>query len=524
MKLQRMTFWLGCLVLQFALLSSIASGQTLDQQGFITNLYRGYFNRYPSPAELNEWMGWFARGATANDIHASFIGSEEYFNRHNRNPTSWINGVFATVTTRNPSPQEFSNWLQRYQILNQDRRRWGLDFLNTYGNRRPNDGWTSTPSQPSATPEARLVTDSRGLRDWINREAPGYQGAVVRMQANSLVTAAVQFEAAYRNLNQNPTAAQAAYRDVQASMTGVETSLRNFPGATNSRLYAANVSRDVNELGQQLNLGGTTVRPPGTIYPPALYPPIGSNPPPSANRTLNDTEAAQLNTLSYELSRELRSLYYLLRGFSQTDYRYRSLASDIQWYTSLADDFRSLVYVGSDRRAVRQSIRNLRDRGEPLGQRIQNSPVDVRVTQSWYQISSTLEQMAAVLGGRYGEPVYTPDNSFANRNQLLTEIDRASAECDGLLIAYNPYLLYGGSVQELLNNLRNLKNSLAVLRASTLNGGNVNQLRTNASAVTFAYRNVNRSWQNASAQIGVADSADLIALSDTITRINNLLR
>jgi len=48
-----------------------------DRGAFIVSLYREYYQRVPSQGEVNEWLGWLQRGSSYDDVHASFIGSDE---------------------------------------------------------------------------------------------------------------------------------------------------------------------------------------------------------------------------------------------------------------------------------------------------------------------------------------------------------------------------------------------------------------------------------------------------------------
>ncbi|MFN9917819.1 MAG: DUF4214 domain-containing protein, partial [Pirellulaceae bacterium] len=70
---------------------SVVSAQRFDNRDFITQLYREYYQRVPTSQELNVWLSGMQRGDSPLDVHASFIGSDEYFERCGLNSNTWLN-------------------------------------------------------------------------------------------------------------------------------------------------------------------------------------------------------------------------------------------------------------------------------------------------------------------------------------------------------------------------------------------------------------------------------------------------
>lgn len=151
--------------------ATLLQGQTASQQEYFRGLYRAYYERNPSVAELSEWVSWFRRGSSAEEVHASFLFSEEFFNRVNRNSDRSLNSVFQIVVGRRPTAQELNYWKQRFLALRQDRRAFGLEVLNSMGNHRPGSG--SIGSSSSMDSLARqLSSQVRHLRNAVNQELP----------------------------------------------------------------------------------------------------------------------------------------------------------------------------------------------------------------------------------------------------------------------------------------------------------------------------------------------------------------
>ncbi len=511
MKWQRSILILLMMLSPFVL-PAISLGQTVDQRNFIISMYQEYFQRNPSEANIREWASWFNRGSSVSDLHASFIGSEEYFNKHNRNTTSWLNGMFATVTNRNPTPQELQYWTLRLSQLRFDRRALAKEFLRLHDGQRPPNGWLpQQPNPPSSNITGKLLENSRLLRANVDREVYGYSGNLIRLQVNSLSTAAINFQTAYLNVSRDPARARSAYGALQSAMIGVDSGLRGFPGATNSRLYASNMSQLIRQIGRDMNWTSGSVRPPGANQPPSYYPPA------TGNNNLTKNEATRAYPIAARLGTDVRDLYYLVRSLAMVDYRYRGLATDIEWFSSKSDDLRGMIYFAAPRRPIRQSLNRLERRRASITRQIQSMAVDVRVSQSWYEATLQLDRLSTLLGPQSGG--VRPPNGIAGLQALIADIDRASAECDNLIYAYTPYLLYGSSVSQLVQRLRTMKNSLAIMRGAANMGANRLQLQNDVTNLQLNLRSVTSSWQRVNQRIGALDTNQVVELTNTINSI-----
>ena len=122
----------------------LAFGQASESASYIRLLYKKYLDTEPSAVDLNYWMNQMQQGVTAVDLQAVVIGSDAYLNRHRGDLTSWINGVYAEVLSRNPTPAEVQSDLARLRQLGNRRVDWAKEFL------RNNGGVPASLSNPSA--------------------------------------------------------------------------------------------------------------------------------------------------------------------------------------------------------------------------------------------------------------------------------------------------------------------------------------------------------------------------------------
>lgn len=495
-----------------------ARAQSDSQQQFITDLYQSYFQRTPGLREINEWTGWFRQGSSAEEIHASIISSEEFFNLVGRDADRFVTNVFRIVNGRNPSAQEFSYWRQRLLANGMDRRKYGLEFLKSMGNRRPGSDW-GQPTNDVQPLARQLASQSRSLLTSVNREIP-WSNTVVRMQVSSLVAASARLQgAAERNDTRNISI---AFQDVQSAVSGMESSLRRQSGAFSSQLYLNQIQRTSQQIASRLGYNqwpGTQLPSiPGSGFP--VLPPIQNNSP------WSPTQRRQLDRYLHDLGSEVSSLYYLLRDLSQYDNRYQNLVTDMQWYSSRVNQMSSDIQRGTDIRSVRQSYRQLVRQAENFEQRIRGEQVDVRLRQGLFQVSQTLYQIGAIVGvgnaggNAGGIPGTRPD--IPNRQELLAEVNRAIAVCDRLIAVYSSYVLYGRPVQVYLADLRNTRQQLVVLRNAMMENADPLQIRTDVSAVVSSVSNLQGPWAQFSQSVRSVDSNDMNALTTSASRLRSL--
>lgn len=515
-RLSRQSAWVASLTF-FILLSigwmspNVLQAQNASQESFIRDLYQSYFQRNPGIPEVNTWMDWFRRGSTAEEIHASIISSDEYFNRIGRDPDRWLTNTYRIVTGANPTVQEFNYWKQRYVAYGMDRRKFGLEFLKAMSNRRPGAEWEQTQPSNVQALSRQLVSQVRNFQTAINRETAG-DAVVLRMQTTSLMTAAIRLQTAASANNASSNLAT-AFHDVQSALAGVQASMRNQAGAFSSRVYLNQTVQTTQQISQILNI---SARPP--IGNPGFYPPVGV--PTLPGGVWSPRELQQLNQLTSNLSQEVSSLYYVLRSLNQYDFRYQALMNDMQWYSNQVDQFRNAINSNQNRRTVGRSLQTLTQQAENFNQRISGQNVDVRLRQGFFQLGQTLSQISQVVGGNLGPGNSIPE--IPNREALLLEINRAIGQCDRLIAIYSSYVLYGRPVQVFLADLRNTRQQLIVLRSALQDQTELLQVRTDLNAVVTSINGLNQPWGQMSRSIPNISNGDLNELKTSASRLTSL--
>ena len=495
--------------------------QTASQRNFIVGMYQSYFQRDPTRANINEWLGWFQRGSSAEEIHASFIASDELFARMNRDSDRWLSYVFQVVVGRNPTAQEFNYWRGRYRQLRQDRRAFGLEFLNSMGNRRPSSG----PSQPSNALESlggQVYSQSRSLRSAIISEFSN-NATVLRLQANTLVSAASKVRSATAQRESDIQQIRQAIIDAQSAFLGVQAGLRGQYGGFQSQLFLNQVKETLNQLAVGVGIqGGGAVNP-----SPEFGPPIGLPGWPSPDRPGGNWQTSEwisLTRLTRELSSEVHSLYYLLQSLARTDYRYQSLAGDMQLYAARVNDFSNAINDNIRRGRLRRMLGELQNASADFTRRIAGQRVDVRLRQGLFQVDLSLAKLQSIVGGgNAGGPGIPPSYPAApDYRQLLIEVDRAIAECDRLIAIYSTYVIFGRPVQVYLADLRTVRQQLQVLRAVAVSK-NEALVRSEVSVIVEKNSKLQQPWTQMRRTVSSSNAADMNGLNSAVSRIQALV-
>jgi hypothetical protein len=97
----------------------------------VESWYSLYLNRAPDPTGVRDFVNRLSRGASPEDVQASIIGSDEYYQLHGSRPASWIAGMYADVLGRSARRDEISHWLGMFQRLGGSREQTALEFLRT---------------------------------------------------------------------------------------------------------------------------------------------------------------------------------------------------------------------------------------------------------------------------------------------------------------------------------------------------------------------------------------------------------
>jgi hypothetical protein len=161
--------------LLFAALAALALGagpaaaQGPAQANWIESWYQRYLQRTADPTGMQTWLIEFARGASAENVQAAILASDEYYQLHGSNPRDFIVGLYQDVLGRTPSPDEIRLWLnhwrqvrgQRLQVANTFLVAARAELANQAAARFYGPPVTSTTPPPLPVPPAPIVVPRR---------------------------------------------------------------------------------------------------------------------------------------------------------------------------------------------------------------------------------------------------------------------------------------------------------------------------------------------------------------------------
>lgn len=479
------------LLVALLMVPSVTSAQRFDNRDFITQLYREYYQRVPTSQELNVWLSGMQRGDSPLDVHASFIGSDEYFERCGLNSNTWLNNIFVAVTNRSPTSEEFRYWSQRLRQLGYNRRAVGKEFLQSYG------GQAAIPPQGGGGGAAydqipsQMISNSRQLVQNVRSEVTGFNGSLVLLQANNLQSILQKSQKALENYQRDPLAAQLALNNVQLATKSLGSSLQSAPSAVNSRYYLNEISQLQRTLASVVT--GTN---PGTGGGGTIYPPV--NPPSRPGPSLTRDDARRIGREVDNLNDRANDTFYLVQAIANQDYRYQRLSADLSSYTGRLLALSRNCVEGYPIDQLRNDLLSLDNQIRNIDNSIRNLYVDVRVSQSWLNTTSawnSLRTQATRVVGDLGNSNFQPNVPNVNTQLILQQIDRNIAQCDALLAQLNQYYLSSGAFGRMINDVRAVRNNLVQLRANVVAGYNPNIWRTDANAIRSSLSDANQAQQ-----------------------------
>jgi len=478
------------LIAALLMIPTIVSAQRFDNRDFITQLYREYYQRVPTSQEMNVWLSGMQRGDAPLDVHASFIGSDEYFERCGLNSNTWLNNIFVAVTNRSPTSEEFRYWSQRLRQLGYNRRSVGKEFLQSYGGQAAippqGGGGTAYDQIPS-----QMISNSRQLVQNVRNEVTGFNGSLVLLQANNLQSILQKSQRALENYQRDPLAAQLALNNVQLATKSLGSSLQSAPSAVHSRYYLNEISQLQRTLGSVV-----TGMNPGTGGGGTIYPPV--NPPSRPGPVLSRDDARRLDREVDNLNDRANDTFYLVQAIANQDYRYQRLSADLSSYTGRLLALSRNCVEGYPIDQLRNDLLSLDNQIRNIDNSIRNLYIDVRVSQSWLNTTSAwnnvLTQATRVVGD-LGNNNFQPSVPNVNTQLILQQIDRNIAQCDALLAQLNQYYLSSGAFGRMINDVRAVRNNLVQLRANVVAGYNPNIWRTDANAIRSSMSDANQAQQ-----------------------------
>jgi hypothetical protein len=91
--------------------------------------YRRYLGRAADSSGLATWTARLARGASAEDVEAGILASDEFWQLHDSRPEGFISGLYKAVLSRTPRRAEVLAWGRRYVQLRGDRSTLAQEFV-----------------------------------------------------------------------------------------------------------------------------------------------------------------------------------------------------------------------------------------------------------------------------------------------------------------------------------------------------------------------------------------------------------
>jgi hypothetical protein len=289
----------------------------------------------------------------------------------------------------------------------------------------------------------------------VRSETSGLAGGLARIQANNLLSAAQSARTAYSSVARDPQTAMTAHRSLEVAVQGLSNTLQNDYNANNSRYYLNQVSQTFQAISDRLPSNSSQL--PGPVYPPYF--------PQTSDATLNRGDARRLTRLNDNTTRQFQNLNSLVQSIASLDYRYRQLATDLATTTSQFQYLATRIREGMPLSQLNSSAIRIERDINNLGERIQVGNVDLRVSQSWFQCARAYENFAEAVGEITSgtDDSGLPGNSW-NLQTTLRWIDQSIDQCDVLIRQFGHYYLSGQSYSRFITQLRNLKNSLLILK------------------------------------------------------------
>jgi len=79
---------------------------------FVDGLYEGFFERKPTEAERNGWVGYLTQSGDVKGVVEAFMRSPEYANKK-KDEGQVITDLYQAIVGRTPSAEEIRNWQQQ---------------------------------------------------------------------------------------------------------------------------------------------------------------------------------------------------------------------------------------------------------------------------------------------------------------------------------------------------------------------------------------------------------------------------
>jgi len=97
-----------------------------DASQTVAQWYQRFLGRQPDPY-AGGWVTALQSGQNPEQVLAGILGSQEYYLRTGGTPRAFVNGLYADLAGRAPTPQEESYWTR--QVHSRSREDVAYDFL-----------------------------------------------------------------------------------------------------------------------------------------------------------------------------------------------------------------------------------------------------------------------------------------------------------------------------------------------------------------------------------------------------------
>lgn len=98
-----------------------------DPNSLVDHWYRTYLGRAPDTG-MSIWVNDLAQGAPADQVLASILGSDEYYQRAGATPAGYVTRLFNDFLNRPPNPADMNFWIGR--MYTENRQLLALEFLD----------------------------------------------------------------------------------------------------------------------------------------------------------------------------------------------------------------------------------------------------------------------------------------------------------------------------------------------------------------------------------------------------------
>ncbi len=510
---------LGC----WLLLVSSVPAQVYNSSDYVRNLYRKYLGREPTSNELTQWVWSFQKGLSLTEAQATFLSSDEYYDRHGRNPNTFVSGLYAEILNRAPSANEASQWVRNLNVIKGDRGKLVRQFLEAA--QQGSSSATALPAGESGQRERQLVATARLLRNAIEEELGGTSpGRQLSAMSRNLVNASRSLELA------SPTSAAAR----QQSLDDVQAALGAFADQMSQLHFSAPTSSIYLKQYEQIfaTLPGATLRP---------------APLPSASLPSADSIYAQqyndLVQIGTTLLVDTNQVIHSLNSTAGQNTPQSQLLRDVEFFHSQATAMHQSLRQGMPKKEVRHGILRLRALSQGVSRSMQQTSQIGWIAQRWDIVSRDLQQLGEVVGVGLGPTIDPGQPVLLNAptyfqlpyqvqrpttaqlsSQAIPITDQAMAHVDAFVVGFNRFLPYSPRVPALQAQARGLRMALVQLRQQLAGGTAAALLKLQLNQINQTLQALNATWTLTVQERQLTNAPDLSDIAGSIQSLNQIFQ